>query len=348
MFGVLIAVHELGHFSVSKLFGIRVNEYSIGMGPAILKKQRGETLYALRVLPIGGYCAIEGENEESADPRAFGKKPLWQRLCVLAAGSATNLLAGFLIALIIYLCYSFSGSYALSNTTLSGFMDGFPLESESGLLPGDRIVSVNGWRVNTTRDFSLFMSLGDGESADLVIRRNGNKIKLTDFPLTLREYTDEAGNRVTKYGLYFSQTELTPLSAFREAGYDCSYYGRVVWVSLKLLLSGGAGVKDLSGPVGMVKAISEAGTGAATLGQGLVNVFSLIAFIAVNLGVMNLLPIPALDGGRIFTTILSWLYARIFRRKPDPRIENYIHAGGLLLLLGLMAFVMLNDIYKLF
>ncbi len=348
MFGVLIAVHELGHFLTAKLFGIKVNEFAIGMGPALWKKQRGETLYALRALPIGGFCGIEGEDGSSDDPRAFQKKPLWQRLVVLAAGSLMNLLAGFLIAFVIYLLCSFSGEYVVAENRLSGFMEGFPLQSESGLLPGDRILSVNGMRVHTTRDFSLFMSLSDGESVDLVIRREGKRIRLEDFPLQLRDYTLEDGSTVQRYGLYFTQLPLTPLQAVKEACYDCAYYARVVWVSLKLLVTGGAGVKDLSGPVGIVKAISDAGVSAPTVGEGLMNVFSLIAFIAVNLAVMNLLPIPALDGGRIFSTLVFRLLEGLLGRKPNPKIEGGIHAVGLLLLLALMAFVMFHDIFRLF
>ena len=348
MFGVLIAVHELGHFLSAKLFGIKVNEFAIGMGPAIWKKQRGETLYALRALPVGGFCGIEGEDGDSDDPRAFPKKPLWQRLLVLAAGSIMNLLAGFLIALVIYLLCSFSGDYVLANNELSGFMDGFPLQSESGLLPGDRILSVDGLRVHNTRDFSLFMSLSDGEQVDLVIRRDGKRIRLEDFPLQLREFTLEDGSTVLRYGLYFTSDPLTPLRAVREAYFDCTYYARVVWVSLKLLVTGGAGVEDLSGPVGIVKAISDAGVSAPTVGEGLLNVFSLIAFIAVNLAVMNLLPIPAQDGGRIFSTLIFLLLEKLLGRKPSPKIEGGIHAVGLLLLLALMAFVMFHDIIRLF
>ena len=349
MFGVLIAVHELGHFSAAKLFGIKVNEYSIGMGPTLFKRKKGETEYSLRALPIGGFCAIEGEDGESDDPRAFTAKPLWQRFIVLAAGSLMNFFIGFLITLLLYLISSLSGSYVVGTSTLSGFMEGFPLEGEQGLMAGDRILSVNGWGVNNPRDLTLFLSLEGGETVDLVIRRDGKKIVLEDLPLQKRTYTDAlTGEEGLYYGLYFDQEPLTAGSALRESWYDCQYYVRVVWVSLRFLISGKAGVKDLSGPVGMVKAMGDVGTQAATVGEGLSNVFGLVAFIAVNLAVMNLLPIPALDGGRIFSMLVFALIALIIRRKPNPKIESYIHAGGLVLLLGLMAFVMFNDIYKLF
>ncbi len=348
MFGVLIAGHEAGHFSVSKLFHIKVNEFAVGMGPAIWKREKGETTYALRALPFGGFCAIEGEDGQSEDPRAFTAKPIWQRICVLAAGSAANLLIGFLIALCLYLGYCAAGDYLVPTATLSGFMEGCPYESENGLQAGDRILSVNGWRVNSTRDFSLFMSLNDSETVDVTLRRAGKKVRLEDFPLTLREYTDEAGNTVLRYGLLFQQAKLTLPVAFREALYDCSYYARVVWVSLRFLFSGRAGLNDLSGPVGIVKTIGEVGSEAPTVGAGLANVFGLIAFVAVNLAVMNMLPIPALDGGHIFSMLVFWLIGKLIRKQPSPKIESYIHAAGLVLLLGLMAFVMFNDIRKLF
>jgi len=347
MFGILIAVHETGHFSVSKLFNIKVNEFSIGMGPTILHREKGETTYSIRALPIGGFCAIEGEDGSSEDPRAFTKKPMWQRICVLLAGSAANFLTGFLIALCLYLGYCASGDYMVPTARLSGFMEGCPYESSEGLQTGDRILSVDGWRVNSTRDFSLFMSLSNGETVDLVLKREGQRIRLEDYPLQLRDYTDDAGNVTRKYGLIFEQERLTLPIALREACYDCGYYARVVWASLKALIGGRAGVNDLSGPVGIVKTIGDVGAQSASVGEGLANVFGLIAFIAVNLAVMNLLPIPALDGGHIFSMIVFWCIGKIIRRKPSPKIEAYIHTAGLVLLLGLMAFVMFNDIRKL-
>ena len=349
MFGVLIAVHELGHFSAAKLFGIKVNEYSIGMGPTLFKRKKGETEYSLRALPIGGFCAIEGEDGESEDPRAFTAKPLWQRLIVLAAGSLMNFFIGFLITLLLYLISSLSGNYVVGTSTLSGFMDGFPLEGEQGLMAGDRILSVNGWGVNNPRDLTLFLSLEGGETVDLVISRDGKKLRLDDLPLQKRTYVDAStGTEGQYYGLYFTQTALTPGTALRESWYDCQYYVRVVWVSLRFLLSGRAGVKDLSGPVGMVKAMGDVGAQAATVGEGLSNVFGLVAFIAVNLAVMNLLPIPALDGGRVFLLLVTVLIEAVTGKKLDPKYEAYVHGAGMVLLLGLMAVIMFNDVLKIF
>ncbi len=345
-FGLLIAVHELGHFAVSKLMNVKVNEFSIGMGPALIKRQKGETLYALRALPIGGACVIEGEDGDSGEERSFTRKKLWQRLLILAAGSFMNLLTGFVIVAVIYFFYSFGG-YSASTTTLSGFMDGFPLEGAGGLMAGDRIVSVDGHKTNTTTEFALFMSLGDGKSVDLVVERDGKLVRLEDFPLALREYTDENGEKTVKYGLYFETVPFTPLIALQQAWYRCSFSARVVWISLGSLFSGKAGISDLSGPVGVVSMMNQAGRQSASAAEGIINVLFFVSFISVNLAVMNMLPIPALDGGRIFFMYVFAAIERLSRRKPNPKVEGYIHAAGFILLLGLMAYVMLNDIVKL-
>jgi regulator of sigma E protease len=345
-FGILIMVHELGHFSVSRWMNVKVNEFSIGMGPAIYKKQRGETVFALRALPLGGACVIEGEDGDSEDSRSFINKKLWQRLLILVAGSSMNFIIGFIIVAVIYIVYSFGGHY-VSTTTLSHFMDGFPLEGQNGLMVGDKIISVDGHRTNTTTEFSLFMNLSNGETVDLVIKRDGKKIVLDDFPLTLREYIDEYGQKVNKYGLYFQTEQLNFFTALEQAWYRCSYYVRSVWISLGFLFSGQAGLQDVSGPVGVVSLMNEVGKQSAGFGEGLLNILFLVSFISINLGVMNLLPIPALDGGRIFFMYVFALIEKISRRKPNPKIEGYIHAAGFILLLGLMVVTLYNDIARL-
>jgi regulator of sigma E protease len=345
-FGILITVHELGHFSVSKWMKVKINEFSIGMGPAIFKKQRGETLFALRALPLGGACVIEGEDGDSGDSRSFTSKKLWQRLLILVAGSAMNFLIGLFIVTVIYLILTLNGNYVSTNT-LSGFMEGFPLEGENGLMAGDQLISIDGHRTNTTSDFLLFMYLSNDKDVDLVIKRDGEKITLEDFPLVLREYTDDSGQKVSKYGLYFKSEQLNIITAFQQSWYRCSYYVRSVWVSLGALFSGQAGIKDMSGPVGVVNMMNEVGKQASGFGEGLLNVLFLVSFISINLAVMNLLPIPALDGGRIFFMYVFALIEKITKRKPNPKVEGYIHAAGFILLLGLMAYVMFNDIVKL-
>ncbi|MBP5167276.1 MAG: site-2 protease family protein [Oscillospiraceae bacterium] len=342
-FGILIGVHELGHFATAKLFKIKVNEFSLGMGPTIFKKQRGETLYSLRCLPIGGFCAIEGEDGDSEDDRAFTAKPIWMRTAVLLAGSLSNFIIGFIIALLLNIFVPYG-----TPPVITGFIDGFPLQGESGLMEGDRIVALGGRRVNTYNEFNLFLSLENNEPVDLTVKRDGRIIEYKDLPLILREYTDENGNPVTRYGLFFNSEKLDLPGMIKYSWYDCCYFVKLVRYSLGALLNGTAGIKDLSGPVGVVSAINDVGRQAAGLGAGLIQVFYFIAFIAVNLALMNMLPLPALDGGRIFFMFVFALIELIIRRRPDRRIEGYIHAAGLVLLLGLMAYVMLNDIIKLF
>ena len=342
LFGFLIAIHEFGHFITAKAFGVRVNEFAIGMGPALFSKQKGETLYALRVFPVGGYCAMEGEEDDSDDPRSFGKQAMWKKLIILAAGAAMNFLAG--LALILLL---FSQAQVFSTPVLAGFMDGFPLEGEQGLMVGDRILSINGERIRLSTDVSLFLGRGSGEPYDMVVERNGAKVMLNDLPLELREYT-ENGQTLLRYGLYFGVEEATVGAKLKNSWYNALNFVRLVRISLTDLLTGVAGVKDLTGPVGIVGTITEVGNRSETLAIALENILHFGALIAVNLAVMNLLPLPALDGGRIFFLLINGLWYLVFRRRIDPKYESYVHIAGLLALLALMGVVTFNDLIRVF
>lgn len=342
LFGLLIAIHEFGHFITAKLFGVRVNEFAIGMGPALISRQRGETLYALRAFPVGGFCAMEGEDDDSDDPRAFGKQKAWKRLLILGAGAAMNFLTG--LALILLL---FSRAQAFTTPVLTGFMEGFPLEGEQGLMAGDRIVSINGERIYLYNDVTLFLGRGNGEPYNIVVERNGQRVTLNDLPLEPREYT-ENGQTVTRYGLYFAIEEATLGAKLKNSWYNAVDFVRLVRVSLTDLLTGNAGLKDLTGPVGIVDTITEVGSQSETLTMALENILYFGALIAVNLAVMNLLPLPALDGGRIFFLLINGLWSFIFRRRIDPKYESYVHVAGLVALLALMAVVTFNDLVRIF
>ena len=342
LFGFLIAIHEFGHFITAKAFGVRVNEFAIGMGPAIFSKQRGETLYALRVFPVGGYCAMEGEDDDSDDPRAFGAQKAWKRLVILAAGAFMNFLAGLVLILLL-----FSGAQAFTTPVLSGFMDGFPLEGEQGLMAGDRIVSINGERIYLYNDVTLFLGRGSGEPYDIVVERNGQRVVLNDLPLEPREYTVE-GQRVTRYGLYFSIEEATVDAKLRNSWYNAIDFVRLVRISLTDLVTGNAGLKDMTGPVGIVDTITQVGSQSASVRIALENILYFGALIAVNLAVMNLLPLPALDGGRIFFLMINGAWMILFRRHIDPKYEGYVHVAGLVALLALMAVVTFNDLVRIF
>lgn len=337
-FGILIASHELGHFLAAKACGVRVNEYAIGMGPALFKKRGKETLYSLRLLPIGGFCAMEGEDEESDDPRAFTNQAPWKRIIILVAGAAVNFLLGLIIVIAIFMQYN-----AFAGNTVQDLAEGFPLAEE--IHTGDTIYSIDGERIYYANDFSTFMARSNGENVDMVIVRDGEKIKLDDLPLTLTEY-NVGGQTVQKYGITFNVIKAGFWDKLEYSWYTATNFVRLVRISLTDLLTGNVGVKDLSGVVGIVDTINEVGETSATTSDALLNIAYLCAFIAVNLAVMNMLPIPALDGGRVFLLIVTVIIEKITKKKIDPKYEGYIHAIGMLLLLALMAYVMFNDIVR--
>ncbi len=340
LFGFLIAIHEFGHFIVAKSCGVKVNEFSIGMGPLLWHKQGEETQYSLRLLPVGGYCAMEGEDENSSDPRAFGNAAVWKRLLILVAGAAFNFLTGLMIVLILY-----AGVEQYATTTLSGFMDGFPLQGEEYLMAGDEILAINGRRVLLNGDISTILMLENSETVDVTVRRSGEKRVIEDLPLILREFQVD-GETVQRYGLYFTVEQTTPLDRLRIGLYATAGFVRQVFWSFEMLISGTAGLKDLSGPVGIVNTMTEVGQSSPNLVAAAQNILYFGAFVAVNLAVMNLLPLPALDGGRIFFLLLNAVAMALFRRRIPEKFEGAVHLAGLVLLLLLMGVVAVNDIYK--
>lgn len=336
IFGILIAVHELGHFIAAKSLGVKVLEFSIGMGPAIFKRQKGETLYALRCLPIGGYCAMEGEDEETDDPRAFTKQPAWKRFIVLVAGSAMNFLFGFLVILLVFAGGKFT------SPTITGFMDGCPYEGQNALMAGDTFYTIDGYRIYFQPNVSQFLERGDG-TYDIVVIRDGEKVVLNDFYLVPRDY---AGQETQMYGFYFNDVESGFGASLKYSWYCAVDFVRDVWLALSDLVVGAIGLNQLAGPVGIVSMINSVGESAATVGIALENIAYFGAFIAINLAVMNMLPLPALDGGRIFFLIINGITELLIKRRINPKYEGYVHAAGMVLLLGLMVFVMYNDIMR--
>ena len=339
-FGLLIAVHEWGHFVTAKKLDVQVNEFSIGMGPAIWSRQKGETKYSLRALPIGGYCAMEGEDGDdgTSNPRSFAAKALWKKLIILTAGSFMNLVAGFLIVVLLY-----AGAGAYVTPTIAALAEGCPA---AGVLePGDRILSIDGHRVAVYFDVSGALSAG-GDEKTFVVKRDGQKLTLADVPLPLKEYT-ENGQTVKRYGLTFTREEATPLGVLAQGAGTCDYFARAVWQGLSMLVRGQVGLTDMSGPVGIVSYMSEAGSQGPTVLGGIQNVLYIVALIAVNLAIMNMLPIPGLDGGRFFLLIAGELFYRITQRRLDPKYEAYLNAAFLVLLMAFMAVVTFSDVWKL-
>ncbi len=340
IFGILIAIHEFGHFTAAKLCGVKVEEFAIGMGPALFKKQKGETVYALRILPIGGFCAMAGEDEESDDPRAFTNQGFWKKFVILCAGSFMNLVLGIVLILIMY-----AGAQAFVTPTIDHFMDGCPYEGTEAMQAGDTFYSIDGQRIYLVSDVSSFLMRGDGVY-DIVMLRDGEKVELKDFALTTKTYAEYA-NDGPKYGFVFGYTEATFGTKLEYTWNTTLEFSRLVWLGLGDLINGKVGLKDMSGPVGIVDMMNEVGQQAESAKAAADNLLYISAFIAVNLAIMNMLPIPALDGGRVFLMIVTVIIEAVSRKKLDPKYEGYIHLGGMVLLLGLMALVMYNDIAKL-
>ncbi len=339
LFGLLVGIHEFGHFAVAKLCGVKVLEFALGMGPAIWQKQGKETLYSLRIVPFGGYCAMMGEDEESNDPRAFTNQAPWKRILILAAGAAMNFLLGLVIVIVLY-----SGAYGFRTSVIEDFMPGCPYQSEEGLHKGDKFYKIDGKRIFMQMDVGDFLDQGSGVY-DLVLRRGGEKVQLKDFPMERILYE---GQSQKMYGFYFGYEKATPLTVLKNAWNTCMEFSRWVKLGLDELIHGKVGVEEMSGPVGIVDLMAETGEAAESTSDAFYNIFYLTAFIAVNLAIMNLLPLPALDGGRIFLLLVTWVIETVTGKKLNPKYEGYIHAAGMVLLLALMAFVMLHDIWRIF
>jgi regulator of sigma E protease len=338
LFGLLVGIHEFGHFAAAKLFGVRVLEFSLGMGPALWQRQGAETLYSLRLVPFGGYCAMMGEDEESADPRAFTNQAAWKRALILCAGAFMNFLLGLVIVTALY-----SGSAAFRTSEIADFMPGCPYESEAGLHKGDRFYKIDGNRVFMQMDVGDFLDQGSGVY-DLVMIRDGEKVELRGFPMERIAYE---GYSQKMYGFYFGYEEATPLTVVKNAWNTCMEFGRWVKLGLQDLIHGKVGIEEMSGPVAIVDLMAETGEAAETTGDAIYDIFYLTAFIAVNLALMNMLPLPALDGGRVFLLLVTWVIEGVTGRKLNPKYEGYIHAAGMVLLLALMAFIMFHDILRL-
>lgn len=344
LFSLLIFVHELGHFAVAKLSGVQVNEFAIFMGPAIWKKQIGETLYSVRCIPIGGYCAMEGEDEDTDNPRSFLKAAWWKRFLILIAGATMNFLAGFLIMVVVNSCVTHVVP------TIDSLRTGSTLAGEGGLLVGDEILEMDGKTISTTSDFSAVLREDPSVTEfDVLVLRDGKEVQLFGVTMIPREFSaDEEGEAGTFYGIGWATRRLTLIEASRYAVKDCVYFVKLVWMSLKMLFTGEAGIMDMSGPVGIVDMMNQTAQASKTTLEAVLNLLYIGAFIAVNLGVMNLLPIPALDGGRVIALIVTVLIEAVTRKKVDPKYEGYVNAVGMIALLALMAFIMFKDIWSLF
>ena len=371
MFLIMVSLHEFGHYIVARVLDFKILEYAIGFGPAIFKREKNSILYSVRVVPFGGYCKFEGEDEESSDPRAFSNRPVWRRILVVAAGGVFNIILGFLIFMVIMPSLS-----PVSTNVINSVVENSYLE-QCGVQPGDKIIEIDGKSISFYNDITLYTSnLSGNEEIDLTIKRNGEKLDFTVKPTEQKityNYTDEGVEYIsaingeeemqlipysdnllkqedligksqvqTRYIIGFvPQTQdITALNIWGNAWNNTKFVVKLVYRSLWEMVTGKVGVEQMSGPVGIVNEVNNA------VNQGShswLYVLNLMALLTINLGVFNLLPFPALDGGRLFFMIVE-----LIRRKPiPPEKEGMVHAIGIILLFALIIFISFNDILKL-
>lgn len=343
LFSLLIFIHELGHFVAAKLSGVQVNEFSMFMGPLLWSKQVGETTYSLRLIPIGGFCAMEGEDGGSDNPRSFNRAAWWKRLIILVAGAAVNFVMGVLLMVLIYL-----PAQQEIAPVISSFEPFCTINGPEGLQVGDRIVELDGERIYVQSDFSMLLQFNPGNTHDLVVERDGKKVTLPNFHMEKHTVTDEDGVTRQLYGMNFTIEELNLSGRLRYAWNQSMDTVRLVRLSLQMLVRGQAGLKDMSGPVGIVQQMSVVADSSPTKLDALMNLLYFGGFIAINLAVMNLLPIPALDGGRVVCLLLTTAVEAVTKKKIDPKYEGYLHSAGMIVLLAFMALLMFKDIFVLF
>ncbi|MBQ3551810.1 MAG: site-2 protease family protein [Clostridia bacterium] len=329
---VLVIVHELGHFGVGKLLGFKINEFAVGMGPKLLSKEKNGTTYSLRAFPIGGMCAFEGEDEEEKSPTSFNAQPVWKRMLVVLAGPFMNVLFALVVAFILLLAY---GGEAIPDQpgTIVSVEENSPA-AQAGILPDDILIGIDDYRIENYEDTTEAILQGDGESATATVLRDGKELSLTVNNM----YNEE---KASNYMGISISPQIRPYTLLESAGGSFRYVGSMFEAMgdfFRMLFAGEVQRDDVAGPVGTVSIISEA------VKSGFETVLIIAVLISVNLAVVNLLPFPALDGGRFCFMI----YEAIFR-KPVPRqAEAIAHVAGFVVLIGLMVFLTVGDISRLF
>ena len=332
-FMLLVLGHEFGHFSVGKMLGFKINEFSVGMGPLLWSKKKGDLQYSFRAIPLGGYCAFEGEspdekdedgNPKKPDPRSFFLQPAKKQIPVLLAGSFNNIVIGILIFTLIF---TFTGSYS---PVLSKVVEGAPAQ-QAGILAGDEIVAINGTYYKDWLDITEAISTSEGDSIDVTVKRDGKEIEIRNVPT----YTNEQGRKAI--GIVSSIVH-SPVAAFKTALSECTSMIRALRDFFVRLFKGQAS-SDEVGSIVQIVAVS----GEYAEQYGLLTVIYLIALVSVNLGFINLLPIPGLDGGRILFVLIRV----ISRGKLSAKAEAVINNVFMFLLLGLMVVLMAKDVIQL-
>ncbi|QAT43135.1 RIP metalloprotease RseP [Aminipila luticellarii] len=320
MFCILVLVHEGGHFIAAKSVGVKVNEFSIGMGPLLFKKVKGDTQYSIRLFPIGGFCAMEGEDDESDDEHSFGKQPTWAKAIVMAAGSFMNVV----LAIVILACIVFY--IGIPTTTVDGFSDVSPAK-EAGLLAGDRIVSVQQHEIKDWTDITDVISAEKGENVTIGVERGGQDVSFT-VDLVKEEGT---GRKIVGILPEVSRNPFTALAKGAESTWVMTV--KMVEV-IGQLVTGQVSTKELTGPIGITVAVSD------SVRYGFIYVANLAALISLNLAIVNMLPFPALDGGRLVFLIIR----KVTGKAITDDVEAKVHFVGIMLLFALMIYVTWQDI----
>ena len=336
--GAIILVHEFGHFIFSKLFKVYVYEFSLGMGPKLLhyKKKGGETEYCLRLIPIGGFVSLAGEdaddNSKIADDRKLYNKPVWQRFIIMVAGASFNFIFAFVVLFIMALIYGSTSTKPIIATV----SEGYPAY-EAGIEVGDRVLSIDGERTSSWSEVQLYISMSDGEEMEFVLKDSDGEKKTVMITPNVVENEDGTKNYVVGIGLDTTKKHgfIESLSyAFETTG---TLFG-LMFTTLKQLFTGGVSVGDLSGPVGIYGVVSDQAK------QGFNSLMYLTAYLSMNVGVINLIPFPAFDGGRVLFLIIEKI-----RRKPvKAKTEALVNSIGFIILILLMIVVTFNDILRLF
>ena len=329
LFLFMIIVHEFGHFLFSKILGVRVNEFSVGFGPKIFSKKFKETVYSVRAIPFGGFCALEGEDEKSNDPKAFCNKESWKRLIILAAGAVFNLIFGLIIVMIY-----FAPASAIATNTVDSFTEN-ATSKVSGLREGDEILKVDGRGCLTANEIMFAFSAVEDNKVDLLVKRNGEKKLLKNVEFVM---TEENGVKYLSRDFYLRFEENNFGTFITQSFRYTVSFGRTVWFSFIDLIGGKYSLNEVSGPVGVASVLGQATK------IGLDTLLPILALITVNLGIFNLFPLPALDGGRILFVIVEMIIGKPVK----PKYENLIHSIGFALLMIFAVLITLKDIYGFF
>ena len=336
--GIIICFHEVGHFVAAKLSGVKVEQFTIGFGPALLKKQWGETLYAIRLLPFGGAVMMKDEEGEDADVPEEQRDPTGsfqhagklRQLAICFAGSLMNFVTGFLVMLLVLM--PVTGVVA---PVISEFAPGFALQGENGLQPGDRITSINGFHVFIYSDLQMGLELGQGHKYDIAVERNGKKVVLEDVSLERKLFEGETSPR---FGITFTVEEVSGLQRPVYAAKTTLSFLQSAYKSIGMLLKGEASTGDMMGVVGIADQMND-----LAKEEDNTSFWYFVAYLAVNLGFVNLLPIPGLDGGKIVILAIEGILGRPLAEKQ----QNIITIVGLVLLLSIFVFATFNDIRRL-